>query len=69
MKIFNFKKEKEPVRLAKKPEPKPLIEGIIANIPIEFILITIIMVSVFALIIAFIGPCTDSGLWYNVPHI
>lgn len=69
MKIFNFKKEKEPVRLAKKPEPKPLIEGIIANIPIEFILITIIMVSVFGLIIAFIGPCTDSGMWYNMPRI
>lgn len=68
MKIFNFKKEKEPVRLAKKPEPKPLIEDI-ASIPIEFILITIIMVSVFGLIIAFIGPCTDSGVWYNMPHI
>lgn len=68
MKIFNFKKEKEPVRLAKKPEPKPF-EDIIANIPIEFILITIIMVSVFGLIIAFIGPCTDSGIWYNMPHI
>lgn len=68
MKIFNFKKEKEPVRLAKKPEPKPLIEDI-ASIPIEFILITIIMVSVFGLIIAFIGPCTDSGIWYNMPHI
>lgn len=69
MKIFNLKKEKEPVRLAKKPEPKPLFEDIIANIPIEFILITIIMVSVFVLIIAFIGPCTDSGIWYNMPHI
>lgn len=68
MKIFNFKKEKEPVRLAKKPEPKPLIEDI-ASIPIELILITIIMVSVFGLIIAFIGPCTDSGVWYNMPHI
>lgn len=70
MKIFNFKKEKEPVRLAKKPEPKPLIKnGMIAGIPIEFILITIIMVSVFGLIIAFMGPCTDSGMWYNMPHI
>lgn len=68
MKIFNFKKEKEPVRLAKKPEPKPLIEDI-ASIPIEFILITIIMISVFGLIIVFIGPCTDSGVWYNMPHI
>ena len=69
MKIFNFKKEKEPVRLAKKPEPKPLFEDIIANIPIEFILIAMIIVSIFGLIIAFIGPCTDSGIWYNMPHI
>lgn len=69
MKIFNFKKEKEPVRLAKKPEPKPLIKnGMIAGIPIEFILIMIITVSIFGLIITFMGPCTDSGVWYNMPH-
>ena len=47
---------------------KPLIKvenGMIAGIPLEFILITIIMVCVFGLIIAFMGPCTDSGLVYN----
>lgn len=69
MKIFNFKKEKEPVRLAKKPESKPFDFSIIANMPIEFILIIIIMISIFGLIIAFIGPCTDSGMWYNMPRI
>ena len=69
MKIFNFKKEKEPVRLAKKPESKPCDFSIIANIPIEFILIIIIMISVFGLIIAFIWPCTESGMWYNMQHI
>jgi len=61
-------KRREPVRLAKKEEPKPLIKvenGMIAGIPLEFILITIIMVCVFGLIIAFMGPCTDSGLVYN----
>ena len=69
MKIFKKKKKKEPVRLAKKPESKPFDFSIIANIPIEFILIIIIMISVFGLIIAFIGPCTESGMWYNMQHI
>ena len=69
MKIFNFKKEKEPVRLAKKPESRPFGYSTIANIPIEFILITMIIVSIFGLIIAFIGPCTESGMWYNMQHI
>ena len=62
---------KEPVRLAKKEEKKPLKiinNGTIAGIPIEFILMTIIMICVFGLIISFMGPCTDSGLWYNGPH-
>lgn len=69
MKIFNFKKEKEPVRLTKKPEPRPFGYSTIANIPIEFILIAMIIVSIFGLIIAFIGPCTESGMWYNMQHI
>lgn len=60
--------KKKPVRLAKKEEKKPLIKmenGMIAGIPLEFILITIIMICVFGLIIAFMGPCTESGLWFN----
>jgi len=64
-------KRKEPVRLAKKPEKKPLMKienGMIDEIPLEFILITIIMVSFFALVIILMGPCTDSGLWFNMPH-
>lgn len=62
-------KRKEPARLAKKPEKKPLIvDGTIADIPIEFILVTIIMVSFFSLIIILMGPCTDSGMWFNMPH-
>ena len=67
MKILNFKKkENEPVRLAKKQESKPLIKnGIIAGIPLEFIIIVIIIICIFALIISFIGPCTESGAWYN----
>lgn len=60
--------KRKPVRLAKKEEKKPLIKmenGMIAGIPLEFILITIIMICVFGLIIAFMGPCTESGLWFN----
>ena len=61
--------KKEPARLAKKPEPKPLIEnGMIAGIPLDFVLITIIMICVFGLILAFMGPCTESGGWFNAPH-
>lgn len=63
-----MKKKNSPVRLAKKQERKPLVEnGMIAGIPLEFILITIIMVSFFILILIFMGPCTDSGLQYNMP--
>jgi len=60
-------RKKQPVRLQKKKERKPLIDEYnqIAGIPIEFILITIIMICFFILIIAFMGPCTDSGLVYN----
>jgi len=65
------KRQNTPVRLAKKPEKKPLIKAnsTIADIPLEFILITIIMVSFFALIVILMGPCTDSGLWFNRPHV
>ena len=69
MKIFNFKKEKEPVRLEKKEEKKkPLIIETVANIPLEFILATIIMVCFFILIVTMMGPYTESGLWFNMPH-
>lgn len=60
---------KKPVRLAKKEERKPLIENnMIFGIPVEFVLITIIMTSFFILIMIFMGPCTESGLWFNMPH-
>lgn len=62
---------RKPVRLAKKQEKKPLINfenSTIADIPLEFILITIIMVCFFGLVIACMGPVTDSGLWFNMPH-
>lgn len=62
-------KKREPVRLAKKEERKPLIRnGMIFGIPVEFLLITVIMISFFLLIILFLGPCTESGLVYNRPH-
>ena len=64
-------RKKEPVRLAKK-EKKPLFEEekyskLIFGIPIEFILIMIIMICIFVLIMAFMGPCTESGTVYNRP--
>lgn len=60
---------KKPVRLAKKEERKPLIENnMIFGVPVEFVLITIIMMSFFILIMIFMGPCTESGLWFNGPH-
>ena len=64
-------KRREPVRLQKKPEKKPLFGGnnMARGIPIEFILITIIMICGFTLIILFMGPCTESGLVYNRPWI
>ena len=61
-------RNKKPIRLAKKEEKKPLFENnLFMGIPIEFILITIILSSVFLLILIFMGPCTDSGVQYNLP--
>ena len=61
-------KKNKPVRLQKQKERKPLcVNNMIFGIPIEFILITIIMVSFFLLILIFMGPCTESGLMYNHP--
>ena len=67
-----MKKDKKPIRLYKKEEKKPLRSIINSNnmvygIPIEFILITIIMVSGFILILLFMGPCVESGWVYNRP--
>ena len=61
---------KKPVRLEKVEieEEKPLRickNSLLYGIPLEFILITIIMVSIFILIMIFMGPCTESGLMYN----
>lgn len=65
--------KKEPIRLQKKKEKKPLKivdkNNMIAGIPIEFILITIIMTTFFMLILLFMGPCTESGMWFNFGHI
>lgn len=63
--------KRKPVRLEKKEERKPLLldeNNMIVGVPVEFILITVILVAIFGLIIAFMGPCTDSGLWFNMPH-
>ena len=62
--------KKKPVRLNKKEERKPLIDknNMIAGIPIEFLLITIIMIAFFILIMLFMGPCTESGMWFNMQH-
>lgn len=54
-------------RLEKVQEEKPLSGPTIWDIPIEFWLITVIMVCVFILILICMGPCTDSGLWFNNP--
>lgn len=66
-------KRKEPIRLQKKEERKPLkivdSNNMIAGIPIEFVLITVIMICFFGLILLFMGPCTESGMWFNAPHI
>lgn len=61
---------KKPVRLAKKEERKQFIDenNMIFGIPIEFVLITIIMTSFFILVMVFMGPCTESGQWFNAPH-
>lgn len=62
--------KKKPVRLAKKQERKPLLKienNMIFGVPIEFILITLIMVCFFGLVLVFLGPCTESGKWFNRP--
>lgn len=68
-----MKKKNQPIRLAKQKEKKSFkivdSNNMIAGIPIEFILITIIMVCFFGLILLFMGPCTESGMWFNAPHI
>lgn len=59
----------KPVRLEKKEELK--IEKLgkggynMKNIPLEFIIITIIMIIFFLSIILFVTSGTDSGLVYN----
>lgn len=62
--------KKQPVRLQKKEERKPLIDedNMIYGIPVDFLLITIIMLAFFGLLLIFMGPCTESGLWFNMPH-
>ena len=62
--------KKQPVRLQKKEEKKPLIDenNMIYGIPVDFLLITIIMLAFFVLLLIFMGPCTESGLWFNMPH-
>ena len=62
--------KKKSVRLNKKEERKPLLDenNMIAGIPMEFLLITIIMIAFFVLIMIFMGPCTESGMWFNMPH-
>ena len=62
--------KKKPVRLQKKEERKPLIDenNMIHGIPVDFLLITIIMLAFFVLLLIFMGPCTESGLWFNMPH-
>lgn len=65
-------KKQKPVRLYKKEEKKAFNfdeNDMIAGIPLSFILITIIMVCFFGLILLFMGPCTESGMWFNAPHI
>ncbi|MBR3209113.1 MAG: hypothetical protein IKF82_02475 [Bacilli bacterium] len=57
-------KKKQPVRLAKKEEKVIDINKDI----LTFILIAIIMIAFFVLIMAFMGPCTESGMWFNAPH-
>ena len=62
-------KRKEPARLAKKPEKKEfkIVEnGLIRGIPVEFILITIIMVSFFIWVLLFMGPASSVEKFYNM---
>lgn len=61
-------KKKQPVRLNKKETQfweEDFYMKEIRGIPLEFVLITIIMICFFLLIILFLGPCTESGLVYN----
>lgn len=62
-------KRKEPVRLAKQPEKKEfkiIEDGLIRGIPVEFILITIIMVSFFIWVLLFMGPASSMEKFYNM---
>ena len=63
---------KKPIRLEKEEEKKPLWDKnhrFVFGVPIEFLLMLIVMCSVFALILLFIGPCTESGNVYNRPLV
>lgn len=64
--------KREPVRLEKKKEKKPLWDTnhrFIFGVPVEFIIMLILMSLLFCLIIMLIGPghWTDSGNVYNRP--
>lgn len=63
-------KKRKPARLQKKQEwyeynsyNKEM--KTIYGIPVSFILITVILIAVFALILIFMGPTTESGMAYN----
>lgn len=62
-------KRKEPVRLNKRPEKKEfkiVEDGLIRGIPVEFILITVIMVSFFIWVLLFMGPASSMEKFYNM---
>ena len=65
-------KKKRPVRLQKKQEWYEMNNNsynkelkTIYGVPISFILIAIIIIAIFILILAFMGPTTESGMSYN----
>ena len=66
-------KKRKPARLQKKQEWYEYNEEnsynkemkTIYGIPVSFILITVILIAVFALILIFMGPTTESGMAYN----
>lgn len=60
-------KKRKPARLQKKQEWYEYNEEMktIYGIPVSFILITVILIAVFALILIFMGPTTESGMAYN----
>lgn len=64
-------KKKRPARLQKKQEWYEYNDSYnkelktIFGIPVSFILITVILIAVFALILIFMGPTTESGMAYN----